>query len=70
MRGYCAKDVKSAAGLKMRLREVLARNKALLDILINKNPKYPGKQEIVSYKTSGLAKNIFNADGNLQQSSN
>jgi len=50
--GYCARDVKSAAGLKMRLREVLARNKALLDILTNKNPKYLGKQEIVTYRAS------------------
>ncbi len=50
--GYCARDVKSAAGLKLRLREVLARNKALLDILINKNPKYLGKNEKVTYKVS------------------
>ena len=56
--GWCARDVKSAAGLKMRLREVLARNKALLDILTNKNPKFLGKQERVTYKTSNLADNI------------
>ncbi len=55
--GYCARDVKSAAGLKLRLREVLARNKALIDILINKNPKYLGKQEIVTYKASSLSIN-------------
>lgn len=48
--GLCARDVKSAHGLKVRLREVLARNKALIDILINKNPKYLGKQETVNYK--------------------
>ncbi|MBN1973793.1 MAG: YdcF family protein [Sedimentisphaerales bacterium] len=48
--GYCARDVKRAAGLKMRLREVLARNKALVDVLLHKNPKYLGKQEIVNYK--------------------
>jgi SanA protein len=55
--GWCARDVESAAGLKLRLREVLARNKALFDVLIHKNPKYLGKQELVTYKTSG---NIVN----------
>ncbi len=50
--GWCARDVKSAAGLKLRLREVLARNKALFDILIHKNPKYLGKQEKVNYRVS------------------
>ena len=52
VRGYCAKDVKSAAGLKIRLREVLARNKALLDIITNKDPKFLGKKEVVTYKAS------------------
>jgi SanA protein len=47
--GYCADDVRSAAGLKLRLREVLARNKAVFDILINKQPRYLGKPEIVTY---------------------
>lgn len=50
--GYCARDVKSTAGLKLRLREILARNKALIDILTNKNPKYLGKNEKVTYKVS------------------
>ena len=50
--GYCADDVRSAAGLKLRLREVLARNKAVFDIFTNKQPKYLGKQEKVTYKAS------------------
>jgi SanA protein len=53
--GYCARDVYSAAGLKIRLREVFARNKALFDILIHKNPKYLGKQEIITYKIAAQA---------------
>jgi vancomycin permeability regulator SanA len=50
--GFCARDVKSAAGIKMRLREILARNKAVLDVLLNKKPKYLGKKETVTYRTS------------------
>jgi SanA protein len=50
--GFCARDVKSAAGIKMRLREILARNKAVLDVLLNKKPKYLGKEETVIYRTS------------------
>lgn len=49
--GWCARDIESAAGLKMRLREILARNKALFDILIHKQPKYLGKKENVTYAT-------------------
>ena len=47
--GYCADDVRKAAGLKLRAREVLARNKAVFDIITNKKPKYLGKPEIVTY---------------------
>ena len=66
VRGYCARDVKSAAGLKMRLREVLARNKAILDILTNKNPKFLGKQEKVDYRTSVFVGQLLNNDKYLK----
>jgi SanA protein len=48
--GWCARDVKGFFGIKMRLREILARNKAVFDVLIHKEPKYLGKREGVSYK--------------------
>jgi SanA protein len=47
--GFCADDVRNVAGLKLRLRDVLARNKAVFDIVTNKQPKYLGKPEIVTY---------------------
>jgi SanA protein len=49
--GYCAKDVISPAGIKTRLREVLARSKAVMDVVTGKKPKYLGKKEVVVYKT-------------------
>ena len=49
---FCADDVRSTAGFKLRLREVLARNKAVFDIFTNKQPKYLGKQEKITYKAS------------------
>ena len=49
--GYCAKDVLSPAGIKTRLREVLARSKAALDVAVGKEPKFLGKKEVVAYKT-------------------
>lgn len=48
--GYCAADVAGSSGMKIRLREVLARAKAVVDILISQPPKYLGKQEPVCYR--------------------
>lgn len=48
--GYCAADVGGSSGLKVRLRETLARAKAVVDVIISKNPKYLGKQEAVCYR--------------------
>ena len=49
---YCARDVGGVFGLRVRLREVLARFKAFLDVnVINKKPKFLGKKEIVPYRT-------------------
>ena len=48
--GWCARDVKGYFGIKSRLREILARNKAAFDVLIHKQPMYLGKRESVTYK--------------------
>jgi SanA protein len=48
--GYCAADVGGSSGLKVRLREVLARAKAVADVIVSKNPKYLGKKERVFYR--------------------
>ena len=40
--GFNAKDVEGKNGLKVQLREYLARTKAWIDILINKKPKFYG----------------------------
>ena len=48
--GYCAKDVSGTSGFKVRSREVLARTKAVFDIIIAKKPKYLGQQEQVNYR--------------------
>jgi len=50
--GWCAKNVGGAIGFKQRSRELLARNKAVLDIMIGSRPKYLGKREIVVYRES------------------
>ena len=42
--GYNARDVGTRAGLKVRLREKLARIKMLWDLSINKNPKFYGEK--------------------------
>lgn len=43
--GYNAKDVSFRLGIKIRLREYLARCKAILDIIIlNKQPKFLGEK--------------------------
>ena len=48
--GYCATNVQGSSGLKIRLREVLARTKAVVDVMTFKSPKYLGKQETVHYR--------------------
>ena len=50
--GYCAADVGGRHGLKVRLRETLARAAAVADILTSKQPRYLGPQEQVIYRTS------------------
>ena len=42
--GFNAKDVNSKAGLKVQLREKLARVKVFVDYLTNKNPKFLGEK--------------------------
>lgn len=51
--GYCADDVTGASGAKIRLREVLARSKAVVDVIFSKSPKHLGKQEKVHYRIAG-----------------
>ena len=48
--GYCAADVGGKSGLKLRLRETAARFKAVLDVMISKNPKYLGAKEQMNYR--------------------
>jgi SanA protein len=50
---YGARPIGGALGAKVRLREMLARSKAVLDLhVLNVQPKYLGKREIVTYRTS------------------
>lgn len=42
--GFDAKDVTNRYGLKTRLREYLARTKAVIDVLLNIQPKFLGKE--------------------------
>ncbi len=48
--GYCAADVAGTSGAKVRLREVLARTKAVADTFIAKPPQFLGKTEQVNYR--------------------
>lgn len=48
---YVAQDVKGTSGHKVRLREVLARCKAFLDVnILGTDPKFLGEKEKVTYK--------------------
>ncbi len=58
--GYCAKDVISPAGIKTRLREVLARMKAILDVATRKEPKFLGNKEVVAYKMPTIESSNIN----------
>jgi SanA protein len=42
--GYNAKDVNAFKGFKTKMRELLARNKAFIDILFNVKPRYLGEK--------------------------
>ncbi|RUA14554.1 MAG: vancomycin high temperature exclusion protein [Flavobacteriia bacterium] len=42
--GFNAKDVSGASGLRVQLREYLARTKAFIDIVIGKEPKFYGNK--------------------------
>ncbi len=47
--GYCAREVGGATGVKIRLREVLARTQAVVDLnILNRQPKFLGPQETIS----------------------
>lgn len=50
--GYCAADVRGGHAVKIRLREVLARAAAVLDVLISRPSRYLGPQEHIHYRTS------------------
>ena len=50
--GYCATDIGGSAGVKVRLRETLARVNAVMDIVISKNPKFLGPKEQIYYRDS------------------
>jgi SanA protein len=49
--GFCADDVGNLSGMKVRLREVMARTKAFIDLyLLNTDPKFLGKKEKVVFR--------------------
>ena len=45
--GFNARDVKGNKGIKVKLREYLARSKAFLDIVFNVQPKFYGEKIII-----------------------
>lgn len=46
--GYCAREVGGATGIKIRLREVLARTQAVVDLnILDRQPKFLGPEEII-----------------------
>lgn len=46
--GYNAKDVDNYSGFKTNVRELLARVKVFIDLLVRKGPRHLGEQEIIS----------------------
>jgi SanA protein len=48
--GFCAKNVDGADGKIIRLREVFARCKAIIDVMCDKGPKYLGEKETVTFR--------------------
>lgn len=53
--GFAAEDPGGAGGLKIRLREILARAIALWDLISAREPKFLGKPELVRLKDGGAA---------------
>lgn len=48
--GFCARDVDSAASLRFRLREIIARDVAIIDLyLIHRQPRFPGPREPIAH---------------------
>ena len=45
--GFNAKDVDVCSGVKTRVRELLARVKVFIDIVVHKGPRHLGKREII-----------------------
>ena len=45
--GFNAKDVDVYSGVKTRVRELLARVKVFIDIVVHKGPRHLGKREII-----------------------
>ncbi|MEW6087172.1 MAG: ElyC/SanA/YdcF family protein [bacterium] len=51
--GYCAGDVKTINGFKIRIREIFARFKTFIDLYITKrNPKFLGEKQDIKYRES------------------
>jgi SanA protein len=49
--GYCANDVKTIHGIKIRIREIFARSKAFIDLyVIKRDPKFLGEKQIIKYR--------------------
>ncbi|MBI4651205.1 hypothetical protein HY745_07985 [Candidatus Desantisbacteria bacterium] len=49
--GYCADDVKNIYGTKVRLREIFARFKTVIDLyVIKRQPKFLGEKEIIKFR--------------------
>ena len=47
--GFCAREVGGATGIKIRLREVLARTQAVVDLnILDRQPKFLGQEEVIS----------------------
>ncbi len=53
--GFCAANPSGPYSTKVRLREVAARAKALLDITLARNPKFLGPKEQIHYRQSSIS---------------
>lgn len=51
--GYCAADVGGGSGVRVRVRETLARAAAILDVLGSKRARFLGRREEIRYRTAG-----------------
>ena len=50
--GYCAADVGGGSGVRVRVRETLARAAAILDVLRSKRSRFLGRREEIQYRTA------------------